>query len=44
MFDREAHCEMCGRHYFAGLQGFPCDCQPSPVDSWDEEETSDESD
>ncbi len=40
---REAHCEMCGRHYFAGLQGFPCDCQPSR-DSWDDEETSDESD
>jgi hypothetical protein len=39
---REAHCEMCGSHYFAGLQGFPCDCQPSR-DSWDEG-TSDESD
>ena len=24
---REAHCDECGKHYFAGLQGFPCPCQ-----------------
>lgn len=25
---REAHCDECGKHYFSGLQGFPCPCQP----------------
>lgn len=24
---RMAHCGNCGKHYFAGLQGFPCSCQ-----------------
>jgi carboxyl-terminal PDZ ligand of neuronal nitric oxide synthase protein len=24
---REAHCEYCNKHYFAGLSGFPCSCQ-----------------
>ena len=24
---REVHCRSCGRHYFAGLQGFPCPWQ-----------------
>ena len=23
---REAHCSRCGKHYFAGLSGFKCDC------------------
>ena len=22
--DRMAHCERCGKHYFAGMSGFPC--------------------
>ena len=25
---REAHCNNCGKHYFAGNRGFPCSCQP----------------
>ena len=25
---REAHCNNCGNHYFAGNRGFPCSCQP----------------
>ena len=25
---REAHCDNCGKHYFAGNRGFPCSCQP----------------
>jgi len=24
---RNTHCDNCGKHYFAGLQGLPCDCQ-----------------
>lgn len=24
---RNAHCNKCGKHYFRGLQGFPCDCR-----------------
>jgi len=24
---REEHCDNCGKHYFAGLSGFPCSCQ-----------------
>ena len=24
---REAHCHDCGKHYFAGLSGFPCQCR-----------------
>jgi len=43
---REAHCDMCGKHYFAGLQGFPCDCQSRGRDFGfgDYDGTSDESD
>jgi len=39
---REAHCDECGRHYWAGLMGGRCDrCHPSGEDS-DEDEDSDE--
>jgi len=24
---REAHCGMCGKHYFRGMSGFPCSCE-----------------
>jgi hypothetical protein len=24
---RNSHCDNCGKHYFSGLSGFPCDCQ-----------------
>ena len=39
---REAHCDECGRHYWAGLMGGRCDrCHPSGEDS-DEDEDGDE--
>lgn len=32
---REAHCSNCGRHYFAGLSGFPCSCQANQMGGYD---------
>ena len=32
---REAHCDNCGKHYFAGNSGFPCRCQGDGSDGYD---------